>query len=61
MNSITHTIKGLASSLFLNIGLTKFAEKLDPIGSGHRQVLDMPSAMFCTACEPCNFTVSKHA
>lgn len=31
MNSITHTISGLASSLFLNVGLIYVAQKLDPI------------------------------
>ena len=31
MKSITPTINGLASSLCLNVGLTKLAEKLDPV------------------------------
>jgi hypothetical protein len=30
MKSITPTLSGLASSLFLNVGLTRVAEKLDP-------------------------------
>jgi hypothetical protein len=33
MNSITHTINGLASSLLLNVGLTNIAQKLDPVSA----------------------------
>ena len=33
MNSITHTINGLASSLLLNVGLTQAAQKLDPVSA----------------------------
>jgi hypothetical protein len=36
MNSINHTINGLASSLLLNVGLTQLAQKLDPITSGEK-------------------------
>jgi hypothetical protein len=31
MKTITSTLSGLASSLFLNVGLTNAAQKLDPV------------------------------
>jgi len=39
MKSITPTISGLASSLCLNVGLTKLAEKLDAVATYHGEVM----------------------
>jgi hypothetical protein len=39
MKSITPTITGLASSLCLNVGLTKLAEKLDPVATDHGELM----------------------
>lgn len=39
MKSITPTINGLASSLCLNVGLTKLAEKLDPVATFHGEIM----------------------
>jgi hypothetical protein len=38
MKAITPTISGLASSLCLNVGLTKLAEKFDPVAC-HGEVM----------------------
>lgn len=56
MNKITTSFTGLASSLLLNVGLTKAAEKLDPVTQPATQVkaADALSAELCTY--PCNFT-----
>jgi hypothetical protein len=51
MNSINHTLNGLASSLLLNVGLTSVAEKLDPMqnqsGKASGEVM---AAESCEAC-----------
>lgn len=39
MKSIAPTLNGLASSLCLNVGLTKLAEKLDPVALHHGEVM----------------------
>ena len=58
MNSITHTISGLASSLFLNVGLTAVAQKLDPVTQSKPQTMESAvSAEFSTG--PCAFTQEK--
>jgi hypothetical protein len=58
MNSITHTISGLASSLFLNVGLTQVAQKLDPVSSKNiPTATDVLSAEICAV--PCAFTQEK--
>lgn len=54
MKSITPTISGLASSLFLNVGLTQIAEKLDMIANHQTRAAGALSAQFCTA--PSSFT-----
>lgn len=58
MNSITHTINGLASSLFLNVGLTQIAQKLDPVSATKCE-----QSQFALSSEistlPCNFTAEK--
>lgn len=58
MNSINHTLQGLASSLFLNVGLTRVAEKLDPMqNQGGKSIATMNSAEPCAPCViVCNFT-----
>ena len=58
MNSITHTINGLASSLFLNVGLTQVAQKLDPVSVKKiPSAKDLLSAEICAI--PCAFTQEK--
>jgi len=55
MNSITHTISGLASSLFLNVGLTSIAQKLDPVSG--RQITTATNALSAEICNvPCEFS-----
>lgn len=55
MNSITHTISGLASSLCLNVGLTQVAQKLDPVTlSKPQNMAEIVSAEICA--NPCYFT-----
>lgn len=57
MNSINSTVSGLASSLFLNLGLSNLAEKLDPMQHQTGHVTDLQnSAGPCITCEVCNFT-----
>lgn len=57
MKSINHAIHGLASSLLLNVGLTRLAEKLDPVirqsGDALKNPLDTKSGAFSEF--PCNF------
>lgn len=57
MKTITSSISGLASSLFLNVGLTQVAEKLDPmVAQHHGRITGMRSAQFCETCTPpCGF------
>ena len=58
MNSINHTIHGLASSLLLNVGLTKVAQKLDPVSAQKISTAkDQASPQSCVW--PCNFTPTK--
>jgi hypothetical protein len=54
MKSITPLLSGLASSLFLNVGLTRLAEKLDPMVKHHRQT-DYSGPVYASAI-PCAFT-----
>ena len=58
MNSITHTINGLASSLLLNVGLTSAAEKLDTVARNNSTaVVTVEGALSSEFCAtPCNFT-----
>jgi len=58
MKSITATISGLASSLFLNAGFCRIAEKLDPIAS-LRSTAAVSGPTVLTAantCYPCFFS-----
>jgi hypothetical protein len=55
MKHITSSLSGLSSSLFLAVGLTKFAEKLDPVASGRGQIVEMPDALSCSYCAACEF------
>ena len=58
MNSITHTINGLASSLLLNVGLSQLAQKLDPVTRSKPQTMARPiSAELSEA--PCLFVPEK--
>jgi hypothetical protein len=55
MNSITHTINGLASSLLLNVGLTQVAQKLDPLTQTKPKTMAAAiSAEYCIG--PCEFS-----
>jgi hypothetical protein len=58
MNSITHTISGLASSLFLNVGLTQVAQKFDPV-----TIVKCEKSLCAIGSElsniPCEFTTEK--
>ncbi len=58
MKNITSSLTGLASSLFLNVGLTQMAQKLDPVSAvkteANRSGL---SAEICT--HVCSFTKDK--
>jgi len=54
MKSITPLLRGLASSLFLNVGLTRVAERLDPMVKHHNQAAHA-GPVFSTNF-PCNFT-----
>lgn len=58
MNSLNNTLAGLASSLFLNVGLTSVAEKFDPMHSPTtKSSIEMVSAESCENCTwICNFT-----
>ena len=38
MKTITSTLSGLSSSLFLNVGLTAIAQKLDPVSHDHCEI-----------------------
>lgn len=58
MNSITHTINGLASSLLLNVGLTNIAQKLDPVSA--KPSVAAPNGLSSEWSNlPCNFTPTK--
>ncbi len=57
MNSIKQITSGLSSSLFLAAGLTRLAEKTDPM-SNHAEgaVTFVPFARASEVCFPCEFT-----
>jgi hypothetical protein len=58
MNSITHTINGLASSLLLNVGLTQIAQKLDPVTQSRPQAMAQAiSTEYCVG--PSEFSTDK--
>ena len=48
MKTITSTLSGLSSSLFLNVGLTQIAQKLDPVsGRPSEQCTEAHGPAFC--------------
>jgi hypothetical protein len=50
MKTINHAFNGLASSLLLNVGLTRLAERVDPMLRDNRAITKMTddrSAAFC--------------
>jgi len=56
MKSITPTLSGLASSLFLNVGLTGFAEKLDPVTGTKSELIRKGEGLASGTCVvPCAF------
>lgn len=57
MNKITSTLSGLTSSLFLSVGLSNLAQKLDPVSSVRHEICaDAQSAAYC---EICNFPARR--
>ncbi len=58
MNSIKSSLSGLTSSLFLTAGLTRLAEKTDPmLNQAKNAVSTVHSAESCETCAlPCYFT-----
>lgn len=55
MKSINHAINGLASSLLLNVGLTRMAEKLDTVRSvGSKSEAAAENCIFL-----CNFSAEN--
>jgi hypothetical protein len=50
MNSMNTSFNGLAASLLLTVGLSKIAEKLDPMQKHSKSIEYLTSAK---ACEPC--------
>jgi hypothetical protein len=55
MKTITHSLNGLASSLLLNLGLSRVAQKLDPVSRSKRHVwVGLNGGASYTL--PCNFT-----
>jgi hypothetical protein len=61
MNSIKQITSGLSSSLFLAVGLTRLAEKADPMfRQNARALTTVPGALSCIFCGlPCAFTPEK--
>jgi NAD-dependent SIR2 family protein deacetylase len=58
MKTINHAINGLASSLFLSVGLTSAAEKFDPVAQANaKSVVTVQGATAALSCVPCHFTV----
>ncbi len=57
MKTITSTLSGLASSLFLNVGFTSVAQKLDPVSHQNCEICSEATAPALTA--PCLFP-AKH-
>ena len=58
MNSFKQVTSGLTSSLFLAVGLTRLAEKTDPMLKQNAAALtQIPEALAGRVCNfPCNFT-----
>lgn len=54
MKTITSTLSGLSSSLFLNVGLTQIAQKLDPVSSRPSELCSEANGP--SFCFPCGFT-----
>jgi hypothetical protein len=42
MKTIAHSFSGLASSLLLNVGLVRIAEKLEPMATGQTVIVRDP-------------------
>jgi hypothetical protein len=57
MKTITPSLRGLASSLLLNVGLTQAAEKLDPIAAHQTKGAPARSALATQPCTPCLYTM----
>jgi hypothetical protein len=56
MKSINHAINGLASSLFLNVGLTSAAEKFDTVVQHEKSIVTIQGAAPTEVCDwACNF------
>jgi hypothetical protein len=57
MKTITSSISGLASSLFLNVGLTSIAQQLDPVSSKPSEICH--AAHGPSYCMPSQFPQQK--
>jgi len=57
MKTITSSISGLASSLFLNVGLTSIAQQLDPVSRKPSEICH--EAQGPSLCMPCQFPQQK--
>lgn len=55
MKTITPSLRGLASSLLLNAGLTKAAEKLDPVADGQVKLTNA-NGLAAITCYPSRFS-----
>lgn len=55
MKTFTPSLRGLASSLLLNAGLTKVAEKLDPVADGQIKLTNS-NGLAAVSCYPSRFT-----
>ena len=57
MKTITTTLSGLASSLFLNVGLTRAAQKLDPVSHQNCEICAEAAVPALSA--PCQFPAKR--
>lgn len=56
MKSINHAFNGLASSLLLNVGLTRVAEKFDTVAQHSTDIVTVQGAAPCEVSDwACNF------
>jgi len=56
----THpSLRGLASSLFLNVGLTQVAEKLDPVAGHQIKRTGAAAEVAALPCSPCTYSIRR--
>jgi len=59
MKSIAPTIRGLASSLLLNVGFSQAAEKFDPVADRQIKLSNVGGAVGAIATYPSQFTARR--